>query len=53
MTTRTSGPSVGRGVSRVLVDHLDFCMPVDLVSWIVGAPVDFDYTAFYVVLGQP
>jgi hypothetical protein len=52
MTMKTSGPSVGRGVSRVLADHLDVCMPVDLVSWIVDAPVDFDYTASDGVLGQ-
>ncbi|MDE0905032.1 MAG: hypothetical protein OSB42_10415 [Planctomycetota bacterium] len=52
MRTRTFGPSVGRGVRRVLENHLDICMPLDLASWIVGAPVNFDCTASDRVLCQ-
>ncbi len=52
MMTRISGPLVGRGVSLVLADHPDTCVLVDLVSWIAGAPVDFDCPASDEVLGK-
>ena len=35
-----------------LENHLDICMPVDLVSWIVGAPVNLNCTASDRVLCQ-